>query len=82
MDVRAVNHRHAELDQLIELRSKEAAEAEPFDSWRESARHHQERQQAQARWAWVRYHERQAAVHGGLAAEHLAKAWRLEGDVG
>ncbi len=69
------------INQLIEERAQAVREEpQPPDQWDADKRLRQEREQAMARWSWVRYHYRQAAIHHGIAQEHEAKAKRLEGN--
>ena len=66
---------------LISERAKAAQEEpQPLDQWEAAKLRRQEQQHDQQRWAWVRYHNHQAATHHAIAQEHEAKARRLEGN--
>ena len=66
---------------LISERAKAAQEEpQPLDQWEAAKLRRQEQQHDQQRWAWVRYHNHQAATHHAIAQEHAAKAKLLEGN--
>jgi hypothetical protein len=66
-----ISRRH---DQRVQTEGERAAE----ELWAESARRYHERQEAAHRAAWHEYEMRLYRIHSGLAAEHLARAERLE----
>jgi hypothetical protein len=66
------------INQLIEERAQAVQEEpQPLDLWDEDKRSRQEREQARARWEWIRFHEDMVRLHHGIAAEHEERAARL-----
>jgi hypothetical protein len=72
----------AELDAMIRRRDTERRKTEgeraAEELWQESVRRYNARQEADHRLAWFEYEMRLYRIHLGLAAEHLARAERLE----
>jgi hypothetical protein len=66
-----IRRRH---DQRVLCEGERAAE----ELWAESVRRYHARQEADDRTAWHDYEMRLYRIHSGLAAEHLARAERLE----
>jgi hypothetical protein len=63
-----------ELDRLIEKRAA-VEDPEALDElWLRSERRHREKVREQHRWEWVRYFDRQAAAHEGLAESYRERA--------
>ncbi len=71
-----------ELDALIRRRHDQRALSEgeraAEELWQESVRRYHERQETDHRAAWHEYEIRLYHIHSDLAAEHLARAERLE----
>jgi hypothetical protein len=72
-----------ELDRLIEKRSSRDVDPDERDeTWKESVRRYNARQQEENRQAWCEYHQGQAARHRAVLAEliarHEAQAAKLE----
>jgi len=72
----------AELDAMIRRRDEKRRQSEGERHlealWVESVRHYNARQEADHRAAWHEYEMRLYRIHSGLAAEHLARAEKLE----
>ena len=66
-----IRRRH---DQRVKAEGERAAE----ELWQESVRRYNARQDADHRLAWFEYEMRLYRIHSGLAAEHLARAEKLE----
>jgi hypothetical protein len=74
-----------ELTRLIEKRSSRDVDPDERDeTWKESVRRYNARQQEETRQAWCEYHQGQAARHRAvleaLIARHEEKARRLLAD--
>jgi hypothetical protein len=71
----------AELDRLIERRSRQKDPDEESELWRESVRAYIARRREEMRAAWREYHQEQATRHRAvleeLASHHEAEAERL-----
>jgi len=71
----------AELDRLIERRSRQKDPDEESELWRESVRRYNDRKQEQLRNEWCEYHQGQAERHRtvlvALIARHEAAAAQL-----
>jgi hypothetical protein len=72
-----------ELTRLIEKRSSRDVDPDERDeTWKESVRRYNARQQEENRQAWCEYHQGQAARHRAVLAEliarHEAQAAKLE----
>lgn len=82
MDISRSEQVETDLDRLIERRDAERrkTEGERLEEalWMPSERAYFARQEADHRAAWHDYEMRLYRIHSGLAAEHLARAQRLE----
>ncbi len=83
MDSVAAGERvEAELDRIVEKRHdqrvRDEGERAREELWAASVRRYHARQQQDHRLAWYEYEMRLYRIHSGLAAEHLARAERLE----
>jgi hypothetical protein len=82
LDISLSEQVETDLDRLIERRDIERRKSEgeraAEELWAESVRRHNARQEADHRTAWHEYELRLYRIHSGLAAEHLARAERLE----
>jgi hypothetical protein len=71
-----------ELDHMIsradERRRLSQGERREVELWQESVRRYNARQEADHRAAWREYELRLYRIHSGLAAEHLARAEKLQ----
>jgi hypothetical protein len=82
LDVEAVEAAEASLDQFIERRAREKADANRIEEeWAVSERRHRERQRERNRELWCIYHLERAEclerIAASLAAEHRSKAEAL-----
>lgn len=82
MDIGRSEQVETDLDRLIERRDTERRKSEgdrrAEELWAESVRRYNASQEADHRLAWHDYEMRLYRIHSGLAAEHLARAERLE----
>ena len=82
MDISRSEQVETDLDRLIERRDSERRKTEGERAreqlWVESVRRYHERQETDYRAAWHEYEMRLYRIHSGLAAEHLARAEKLE----
>jgi hypothetical protein len=82
VDISRSEQVETDLDRLIERRHDQRVLSEgerPAEElWAESVRRYSARQEADHRTAWHEYEMRLYRIHSGLAAEHLARAERLE----
>ena len=82
MDISRSEQVETDLSRLVERQDAERRKSEGERRlealWTESVRRYQERQQAAHRAAWHEYEMRLYRIHSGLAAEHLARAEKLE----
>jgi hypothetical protein len=82
VDISRSEQVETDLDRLIERRDSERrkTEGERLEEslWVPSERAYLARQEADHRAAWGDYEMRLYRIHSGLAAEHLARAERLE----
>jgi hypothetical protein len=82
VDISRSEQVETDLDRLIERRDterrKSKGERAAEELWAESVRRYNARQDADHRAAWHEYEMRLYRIHFGLAAEHLARAERLE----
>jgi hypothetical protein len=82
VDISRSEQVETDLDRLIERRDTERRKSEgerrAEELWAESVRRYNARQEADHRLAWFEYEMRLYRIHSGLAAEHLARAERLE----
>jgi hypothetical protein len=84
LDVEAVEAAEAQIDQFIEKRAREKADANRIEAeWALSERRHVQRRQERLREEWRSYHLEQAEclerTAAELAAEHRARAEALAG---
>jgi hypothetical protein len=82
VDITHSEHVEKELDLLIsrrhDKRVKDEGERLEEVLWAESVRRYNARQEADHRAAWHEYELRLYRIHSGLAAEHLARAEKLQ----
>jgi hypothetical protein len=82
VDISRSEQVESDLHRLIERRDTERRKTEgeraAEELWAESVRRYNARQEADHRAAWHDYEMRLYRIHSGLAAEHLARAERLE----
>jgi hypothetical protein len=82
VDISRSEQVETDLDRLIERRDterrKSKGERVAEELWAESVRRYNARQETAHRAAWHEYEMRLYRIHAGLAAEHLARAERLE----
>ncbi len=82
MDISRSEQVETDLDRLIEKRHDQRVLSEgeraAEELWAESVRRYNARQEADHRAAWHEYELRLYRIHSDLAAEHLARAERLE----
>jgi hypothetical protein len=82
VDISRSEQVETDLDRLIEKRHDQRVLSEDEraaeELWQENVRRFHERQEADHRFAWHEYEMRLYRVHADLAAEHLARAERLE----
>jgi hypothetical protein len=84
VDIETGERVEGELDAMIRRRDEKRRQSDGERRlealWVESVRRYQERQEADHRAAWHEYEMRLYRIHSGLAAEHLARAERLENE--
>jgi hypothetical protein len=82
VDITRSEQVETDLDRLIERRHDQRRMSEgeraAQELWAESVRRYNARQEADHRAAWHEYEMRLYRIHSGLAAEHLARAEKLE----
>jgi hypothetical protein len=82
LDIEAGERVDGEIDHMIQRRHEERVQDEGQQRienlWTESLRRYNARQEADHRAAWHEYEMRLYRIHTGLAAEHLARAEKLE----
>jgi hypothetical protein len=78
VDPDQIEKAEAQIDQFIEKRAREKADANKVEEfWAESARRHNEKRQRELREEWRGFHAHMQDLHASLAAEHAAKAEAL-----
>jgi hypothetical protein len=78
VDVNKIEAAEASLDQFIERRAREKADANRIEEgWAISERRHRERRRGANRQEWREYEMHMARLHASLSEEHRAKAERL-----
>jgi hypothetical protein len=82
VDISRSEQVETDLDRLIEKRHDQRVLSEgeraAEELWAESVRRYNARQDADHRLAWFEYEMRLYRIHSGLAAEHLARAEKLD----
>jgi hypothetical protein len=81
VDISRSEQVETDLDRLIKRHDQRVlseGERQAAELWAESVRRYNARQEADHRLAWFEYEMHLYRIHSGLAAEHLARAERLE----
>jgi hypothetical protein len=82
-DVEAAEAAEASINQFIERRAREKADANRIEEeWAISEHRHRERRREANRQEWLRFYEHMNRLHLGLAAEHADRRSRLLAECG
>ncbi len=78
LDVAAAERVEGELDQFIEKRAREEADANAVEAlWAEQDRRERTRRREENREAWIAFHRGLARSHAALSESHEERAERL-----